>query len=126
MKYCLIVLCLLIPFAAWADCQCDLDEDGWADIIDNCSEVANADQRDTDGDNYGNMCDADFDNDGVVSTPDLVVFRAAMFTQVGDADYNVHADFDGDGVVSTPDVVIFRSLLYLPVGPAGEEAGSCQ
>jgi uncharacterized protein (TIGR03790 family) len=46
----------------------DLDGDGIANPLDNCLDLANADQRDTDGDGYGNLCDADLDNDGVVTT----------------------------------------------------------
>ena len=35
------------------------------DNADNCALVANADQLNTDGDAFGNACDADDDGDGV-------------------------------------------------------------
>lgn len=35
----------------------DRDGDGVADAIDNCPDVANADQTDTDGDGFGDVCD---------------------------------------------------------------------
>ena len=54
----------------------DSDEDGYADIADNCSQVVNADQRDTDYDGYGNACDGDLDNSGgVVNFGDLATFK---------------------------------------------------
>ena len=40
----------------------DTDGDGILDDTDNCLDVANADQRDTDGDGFGNRCDTDLNN----------------------------------------------------------------
>ena len=42
----------------------DRDGDLIADTKDNCPDVANADQLNTDGDQQGNACDSDDDNDG--------------------------------------------------------------
>ena len=44
----------------------DDDDDGIDDVADNCSLVANLDQRDTDGDGEGDACDRDDDDDGYV------------------------------------------------------------
>lgn len=48
----------------------DADADGVPDGSDNCPNVANADQRDTDGDGQGNACDPDDDNDTVADGAD--------------------------------------------------------
>jgi len=49
----------------------DFDGDGIGDSIDNCSERANTDQVDTDLDDCGNLCDADYGQSGVVSIGDF-------------------------------------------------------
>jgi hypothetical protein len=43
----------------------DDDRDGIENEQDSCPDVANADQRDTDGDGDGDLCDQDDDNDGL-------------------------------------------------------------
>lgn len=48
----------------------DHDRDGVTDDDDNCSNDANADQRDTDGDALGDACDSDDDADGVSDAND--------------------------------------------------------
>ena len=50
----------------------DEDDDGIPDAEDNCTEVPNADQRDTNLDGYGNLCDADLNNDDIVNFGDLL------------------------------------------------------
>ncbi len=94
----------------------DVDFDGISDHLDNCSLVANPDQRDTDGDGFGNRCDADLNNDGVVNGLDLVQFRQRFLTT------DPHADFNGDGTVNGLDLVIFRQLFLTEPGPKSCDA----
>jgi hypothetical protein len=49
--------------------RADVDKDGVADLTDNCVRVANADQRDRDGNGRGDACE-DFDRDGVINSLD--------------------------------------------------------
>jgi hypothetical protein len=91
----------------------DSDADGVPDAGDNCTLVANADQRDTNHDGFGNACDPDLDNDGITNFSDLGLFKVAFFTTDPDA------DFDGDGNVNFVDLAVIKQLFFLPPGPSG-------
>jgi hypothetical protein len=62
------------------DLDSDLDLDGILDSNDNCSLAANPAQDDTDGDDCGNICDADYDQSGTVGFPDFGFFRQCFGT----------------------------------------------
>ncbi len=91
----------------------DSDSDGVDDALDNCIEIANPNQRDSNGDGFGNVCDADLNDSGFVSFDDLSLFKNAFNTA------NADADLDGSGLVSFNDLVIFKALFGKPPGPAG-------
>ncbi len=84
----------------------DTDGDSVGDYMDNCYLTPNDYQEDTDYDGYGNMCDADLDNDGFVGPNDYNLFGAAWYTA------NANADFDSDGFVGPNDYNIFGSFWY--------------
>jgi hypothetical protein len=48
----------------------DRDDDGVPDDDDNCPDIPNTDQLDTDDDGFGNLCDDDDDDDGVPDDDD--------------------------------------------------------
>ena len=59
------------------------------------------------------MCDADFNNDGVIEYADYLYLGTRWMT----ADAN--ADLDGDGVVSWGDLLILFNTFYSSPGPSG-------
>jgi len=99
----------------------DSDADGVDDDFDNCKFVPNGpdaldagqhSQLDTDNDGYGNLCDPDLNNDGLVTVTDFLILRGRLNSQDDDADLN------GDGLVTVTDFLILRSRLNQPPGPS--------
>jgi hypothetical protein len=95
----------------------DADGDGWLDGEDNCSIDANADQRDTDSDGFGNVCDGDFNQDGTVGGADFAIF--AQFYGKAASPGNRETDMDGDGLVGGNDFGLFRVGWGALPGPSG-------
>lgn len=94
----------------------DSDGDGIPDVRDNCSDVSNSSQLDSDGDDYGNACDADFDNNGVININDFNRLKASLnVLPVVD----VATDLDGNGAVNVNDLNRLKSYLGKPPGPSG-------
>jgi len=104
------ILTLILPTLANAT---DSDGDGIDDTSDNCILVPNADQRDSDDDGFGNMCDADLNNDNNVNSLDLGLFKKRYLTTDADADLN------GDGKVNSLDLGRFKQLYLKNPGPTG-------
>jgi hypothetical protein len=84
----------------------DADGDGIPDSADNAYLTANASQLDTDEDGWGNAADADFNNDGRVTSQDRSLFSAAL----GSTGTSVY-DMNGDGRVTTQDRSAFSQRL---------------
>ena len=100
----------------------DVDADGVTDSADNCFLAPNGPlipdagghvQRDTDGDDFGNVCDPDFDNNLVTNAADLAFFKTKFFSSDPDADLN------GDNVVNAADLAILKTMFFKPPGPSG-------
>ena len=85
----LVAGALLAPAAAPAAVTAgDRDGDGVPDAVDNCLTSPNASQRDTDSDGFGNACDPDFNNDGLVDERDMKI----LTQQFGDEPHFVRED----------------------------------
>jgi uncharacterized repeat protein (TIGR01451 family) len=98
----------------------DSDEDGVEDFEDNCTQVANASQCDSDADGFGNHCDADFDNSGFVNFVDLGLLRIGFFGDSIAPEYN-ELDLNCDGAVNMVDLGAFRNLFGSQPGPSANE-----
>jgi hypothetical protein len=98
--------------------EVDTDGDGVVDSRDNCTAVKNANQRDTDLDGYGDACDADVNNDGIVNSIDLSIVRRDFGTSARGGDQN------GDGIVNALDLSAVRRLFSTRPGPSAWHTGA--
>jgi hypothetical protein len=100
----------------------DLDEDGVEDEFDNCLEAMNPAQDDSDGDGCGNLCDADYDNSGIVGIPDLIQFDA-VFGTFGNEE-NCHLPPIPGCIVGGKNLGFVIGHFGLAPGPSGTTAGT--
>jgi hypothetical protein len=114
-----------IPFGAFAGTVPDQDGDTVADDVDNCLTDPNGApgqpagalmaQCDTDQDGYGNACDPDVSNDGVVGGPDYGPVTAIF----GVSGLLIASDVNCDGVVGGPDYGPITANFGGAPGPSG-------
>lgn len=91
----------------------DFDEDGVRNFMDNCLFEANGNQRDTNADGFGNICDPDLNDDLAINAVDLGILKSRFFTADPDADFN------GDGFVNPVDLGIMKARFFTAPGPSG-------
>ena len=110
-----------VAFNSGADWQLGTDTDGdrVIDNADNCKLVANASQLDADGDTFGNLCDADLNNSGLVTSADFAILRSVLNQNAASSPTAAAADLNGSGTVTTADFAILRSRLNTAPGPSG-------
>ena len=104
----------------------DGDGDGIQDDMDNCSAEANAGQYDSNQDGYGNICDTDFNNDGVTGGPDfgILVANFGSSEAVDGEDFNADVDPTEDGVVGGPDFGLLVGDFGSGPGPSGRSCAN--
>lgn len=84
----------------------DVDFDGVGNSSDNCPELSNSDQLDSDSDGNGDACDADPDNDAISTTRDNCPTAENPDQADADGDHIGDAcddDADNDGVADASD-----------------------
>ena len=139
-------LALLVAGGSLAGTGVDSDGDGVADSVDNCTAMPNSSatpghlmsQQDTDKDGFGNRCDADFNNNGVVNGQDTALYNECLGA-VGNAGGAGAAkglatasgvscenmDLNDNGVVNGQDSALFNQLKQAEKpGPSGHGCAS--
>ncbi len=91
--------------------------DGVADAADNCIDAFNPDQRDSDLDGYGDACDPDFNNDGIVDNVDLRLLGPLNVVR-GGGRFQKSRDLNGDDAVDRDDYVILKRRYGTAPGPS--------
>ena len=118
MRYNLIALACAILLAAGLSLtvtagptEPDVDGDTIVDEHDNCVNLANTNQLDEDQDGYGQICDADYNQDGKVDLTDFSTFQANY-----SPNYLAVCDHNCDTKVDLSDYSAFQQI-YPPYGP---------
>ena len=99
----------------------DFDADGVGDTLDNCSQAANPAQDDTDADGCGNLCDADYDNNGIVGFSDWGAFSHNFGTT---NELYKHVEPIPGEIVGFADFGFFSQNFGKVPGPSGTTAGT--
>ena len=97
----------------------DTDGDGIQDPIDNCRLTANPAQQDANLDGFGNICDADINNSGTVTTADFGLLRSVLGQAAGFSATAAASDMNSSGTVTTADFGLLRARLGTAPGPSG-------
>jgi hypothetical protein len=95
--------------------------DGVSYLLDNCVVACNTNQDDTDHDDCGNLCDADYDNNGVVGFPDFGAFVGAFG---GTNEEFCHNEPIPGCIVGFPDFGFMVSQYGQMPGPSSTTAGT--
>lgn len=74
----------------------DTDNDSVLDYLDNCISVSNVSQDNFDGDSFGDACDPDDDNDGVLDGDDAFPFDPLEWQDTDGDGLGNNADLDDD------------------------------
>ena len=119
----LVFLICLVPSNSIAQ-ESDDDGDGVEDHLDNCSARANPNQDDTDGDFCGNLCDADYNNDGKVGIADFGIFVQRCFKPAILDELVCHVEPIPGCICGFSDFGFFVGAFGETPGPSGTTPGT--
>jgi len=100
----------------------DFDGDGIGDATDNCSVRVNPDQVDTDGDDCGNLCDADYTQSGIVGIGDFGFYSRCFGTATPLCQHT--PPITDTTIVGIADFGFFFQNFGIVPGPSGTTAGT--
>ncbi len=119
----LLIATVLLALVGTGPVVAGIDDCGDCDMVpaasDNCLEIPNGPaqphpQCDTDQDGYGNVCDPDVNNDGVVNVADYVDIDNNIFGTTPPG-----ADTNCDGVINVGDYPLVDNNIFGTPGPSG-------
>ena len=93
-------------------------DDGIGDCVDNCAAEFNPAQIDSNFDGFGNLCDADFDQSGLVDLADLGAIKKVLLSSAPGPPYDPDIDLDSSCVIALLDFGRLKKLLLLQPGPS--------
>ncbi len=117
-----ILLALGLPLVAIAGPTpggADGDSDGVENAFDNCTTRANPSQKDVDHDGCGDLCDADFDQNGACGLSDYGILLGAFGTTTGQPAYKADVDMDCNGAIGLSDYGLVLTEFGTTAGPSG-------
>jgi len=129
--FCLAVGLPLAAMAGPIPGGADTDADGVENAFDNCTNVKNPTQVDTDHDGCGQFCDFDWNNNGVVSVGE-VTLAAGQFNSPacgappGPPFNNCVCDFNQNGVCAVGEVTAIAATFNKKPGPSGITNAVCK
>lgn len=117
--FCLVVGFPLAAMAGPTPGGADSDSDGVENAFDNCSSKANSTQKDADHDGCGDVCDADFDQNGTSGLSDYGILLGSFGSTTGAPNYKAPVDMDCNGTIGLSDYGLFLQEFPGTAGPSG-------
>lgn len=106
-----------------AAASADTDFDDIPNTADNCTVVFNPTQLDSDRDGFGNACDGDLDNNGIVNAGDHISLQFVYGFTADSGTLAAAADLNGSGFVGAQDELRLRLMMGTAPGPSAFTSG---
>ncbi|MBT9554828.1 MAG: choice-of-anchor L domain-containing protein, partial [Myxococcales bacterium] len=105
--------------------EIDSDGDGLLDAVDNCPNTKNEDQADVDGDQVGDLCDADIDGDQAMNEIDCAPYDEKVSPGGPERCNGVDDNCDGNTDVADSDGCVWYFTDVDGDGAGTKDSGAC-